>query len=327
MFTKKSFVNYAIITLMSATILGPFVSTAATVRADVAESPSTNATEEVLDNTQVENSKNEKTSEVKVDKSALKLALDRAANISDEFTQNLSQLDDVINEAKTVMADESATQPEVDSKTQELNTAIDKVNGQADKSKLEIAMNDAAKANSGIYTESSAKKVTAAWNEGFTIMNDSSATQEQVDAVTQKINDAVGMLITQESYNNLIVAVNTGMELYYKKAPKDYPYTSIWMELNGFIENAYDTLLDIDNQDQASVDSATKNLNAVIAKVNATESTNNQVATTTVKTTKEAPKTLPQTGEANTQDLTLMGIVGLALTAVLGYVGLSRKKN
>ncbi|MEA4815040.1 MAG: PHB depolymerase family esterase, partial [Oscillospiraceae bacterium] len=103
-----------------------------------------------------------------------------------------------LNTANTVLADEDATQAQVNAAASELNSAVAalvELNPTVDKSQLQSAVNAAAAIDLSLYTAASAASVTAALNTANTVLADEDATQAQVDAAASGLNNAVAALV------------------------------------------------------------------------------------------------------------------------------------
>lgn len=137
-----------------------------------------------------------------VDKSALKEAIAIAEVVDrDKYTDDsLSAMDQALNAAEAVKANEDATQAEVDAAAKALNDAVKALKEKpagVDKSELQKAISDAEAIDRDKYTEDSLQALdTALITARF--VNLFSSNQDRVDEVTQNLKDAIDALVEKE---------------------------------------------------------------------------------------------------------------------------------
>ena len=136
-----------------------------------------------------------------VDKSALKEAIAIAEVVDrDKYTDDsLSAMYQALNAAEAVNGNADATQAEVDAAAKALNDAIQAlkekpVTPTVDKTALEKAITDAEAVDTSKYTDDSVAAMTKALSDAKTVNGNADATQADVDAAAQALNDAVKAL-------------------------------------------------------------------------------------------------------------------------------------
>ncbi|MEA4813767.1 MAG: PHB depolymerase family esterase, partial [Oscillospiraceae bacterium] len=112
-----------------------------------------------------------------VDKSQLQSAVNAAAavDLSLYTAASAASVTTALNTANTVLADEDATQAQVDAAASGLNSAVAalvELTPTVDKSQLQSAVNTAAAIDLSLYTAASAASVTAALNTANTVLAD-----------------------------------------------------------------------------------------------------------------------------------------------------------
>lgn len=146
---------------------------------------------------------------VPVNKSELKSLVDRAketVNENETYTvESLQALQAAIEAAQVVLADESATQETVDAQISAINAAIKALVPKpvVDKTKLQTAVEKAKEftsneGNKEKYTEESWQVFEAAIEAAQTVLDNSAATQEEVNNALTALEDAKKNLKTKE---------------------------------------------------------------------------------------------------------------------------------
>ena len=135
-----------------------------------------------------------------VDKAQLQSAVNAAAaiDLSLYTAGSAASVTAALNTANAVLADEDATQAQVDAAASGLNNAVAalvELTPTVDKSQLQSAVNAAAAIDLSLYTAGSAASVTAALNTANAVLADEDATQAQVDAAASGLNNAVAALV------------------------------------------------------------------------------------------------------------------------------------
>ncbi|WP_341183255.1 S-layer homology domain-containing protein [Paenibacillus sp. FSL H7-0756] len=134
---------------------------------------------------------------VKVDKAALQGKVTEAGALNEkEYTaESWSKLELELAEANTVLNDPNATQEQVDAAVTKLTDAIGQLEKvKVDKTVLQGKVTEAGALNEKEYTAESWSKLELELAEANTVLNDPTATQEQVDAAVTKLTDAIGQL-------------------------------------------------------------------------------------------------------------------------------------
>ena len=135
----------------------------------------------------------------KADKTQLQALIDEAGNKNkDEYTEeSWASFETALNEAKSVFANENASQDVVDKACESLSKAIEDL--KFNKSQLKVVINQVENKNSEDYTEESWETFANALAEARSVFEDENATPESVDQAYRKLNEAV---------NGLTVKVN-----------------------------------------------------------------------------------------------------------------------
>ncbi|MBN2949098.1 MAG: FIVAR domain-containing protein [Holdemanella sp.] len=135
----------------------------------------------------------------KADKTQLQALIDEAGNKNkDEYTEeSWTVFETALNEAKSVFANENASQDSVNQACESLSKAIEEL--KFNKSQLKVVIDQAENKNSEDYTEESWEAFANALAEARSVFEDEDATPESVDQAYRKLNDAI---------NGLTVKVN-----------------------------------------------------------------------------------------------------------------------
>ena len=139
----------------------------------------------------------------KADKSALRLAVTAAegeAALTDKYTEeSIAALQTAINEANAVLADNNATQAEVDAHVEAVNAAkaaLEEKKAPVVKEELEKAVADATEVVGATdkYTEASLAALQSAIDAANAVLQNSDATQDEIDAAVQAVKEAKAAL-------------------------------------------------------------------------------------------------------------------------------------
>lgn len=135
----------------------------------------------------------------KADKVQLQALIDEAGNKNkDEYTEeSWASFETTLNEAKSVFANENASQDVVDKAFESLSKAIEEL--KFNKSQLKVLIDQVENKNSEDYTEESWETFANALAEARSVFEDENATPESVDQAYRKLNEAI---------NGLTVKVN-----------------------------------------------------------------------------------------------------------------------
>ena len=135
----------------------------------------------------------------KADKSALRLAVTAAegeAALTDKYTEeSIAALQTAINEANAVLADDNATQADVDAQVEAVNAAkaaLEEKKAPVVKEELEKAVADATEVVGATdkYTEASLAALQSAIDAANEVLQNSDATQDEIDAAVQAVKEA-----------------------------------------------------------------------------------------------------------------------------------------
>ena len=136
----------------------------------------------------------------KADKKALEEAINKAQEVDKELyiQDTVKELEKVLEDVKAIYEDENATQKQVDKAVEDLNAAIKTLVKKADKKALEKAIQEAKAIDTKLYTDETVEVLTAVLKEAEEIYKDEAATQETVDAIVKKLQEAVEKLEEKE---------------------------------------------------------------------------------------------------------------------------------
>ena len=149
----------------------------------------------------------------KADKSALRLAVTAAggeAALTDKYTEeSIAALQTAINEANAVLADDNATQADVDAQVEAVNAAKEalveketpKPEAPVKKDELKDTVKEATKlvGETEQYTEESLAALQKAIDAANKVVADEKATQEEVDAAVKAVKAAQKALVKKET--------------------------------------------------------------------------------------------------------------------------------
>lgn len=139
----------------------------------------------------------------KADKSALRLAVTAAegeAALTDKYTEeSIAALQTAINEANAVLADDNATQAEVDAQVEAVNAAkaaLVEKKAPVVIEELEKAVADATEVVGATdkYTAASLAALQSAIDAANAVLQDPDATQDEIDAAVQAVKEAKAAL-------------------------------------------------------------------------------------------------------------------------------------
>ena len=165
-----------------------------------------------------------------VDKSELEAAIAAAGELdeADYTAETWGVFASAMEAAEAVMADEEATQEEVDDALAELNSAVDaleEVVVEVDKSELEAAIAAAGELDEADYTEKSWSKLEKALAAAETVMEDDQATQKMVDKALAKLNKAMERLeevVEEEEEENIQIEIYNQLLEAFEKMQSTY---------------------------------------------------------------------------------------------------------
>jgi hypothetical protein len=181
----------------------------------------------------------------------------------DYTADSWKQLQTALDAAKEVQADVEATQSQINTATSNLLDALGNLQKRADKTALQTAINQANNLSDTNFTIKSWDRLQEVLTTASNLMDNTNASQEEVDAATAALQDALKDLV---SIADLAQAI-AGAELIDtdKLTPESRE------ELLEALNNAREVLADSD-ANQSDVNQALADLNAAIdAKVNQPE--------------------------------------------------------
>ncbi len=149
----------------------------------------------------LQNAINNLEKEVTVSKTALSIAVEMAGNVTEADLENVvpavvTEFNAALEEARTILANDNATQEEVDASFARLSVAMHMLEFlKGDKAELQDLVDSTADLVEGNYTEESWSALQEALTNANTVLNNENAMQEEVD----------------EAYDNLQAAIN-GLE-------------------------------------------------------------------------------------------------------------------
>lgn len=212
-----------------------------------------------------------------VDKSELKNQIDKASSVSptDYSTVSYGALTPVLETAKGVYASESVKQPEVNSETDKLKTAIDALS--VDKTELNKTIADAKSKTKEHYSDASWANLQAVLAEAEKVTNNPAAKQSEVDHINENLKAAIAGLNTDKT------ELEKQLADAKSKTVADYSAAS-WNALEE-AKKAAQEVEDNATATQAQIDEAAKKLKTAIdaLKTDKTE-LENQLASANSKT-------------------------------------------
>ena len=241
----------------------------------------------------------------KGNKTALIEVIEEASSKQEEdyTADSWKALQEALQEANKVLADENAMQKEVDEATNKLQEALDNLVTAVDKSLLQAFVEYVSGLNSSKYTEATWKTFETELTEANAVLKDANATQEQVDnAYNQLVKAYLDLrLIPDKSLlEDLINQAERLNVVNYTKASFD-GLTKALNEAKVVYENPNATQKEVDNA-KATLEKAINNLEVTPI---------NNGDTTSVKT-----------GDNNLAEI----FAGLGLLSMAGYIVFRKKK-
>ena len=198
--------------------------------------------------------------EEKVDKTALKAQIDRALALvpADYSAASYEALKPTLAAAQNVYASDSVKQPEVDSETSKLKTAIDALS--VDKTDLNKTIADAKSKTKEHYSDATWANLQTVLADAENVTNNPAAKQSEVNHIYEKLKAAIAGLNTDKTeLEKQLADANS-------KTAADYS-TASWNALEE-AKNTAKAVEDNATATQAQIDEATKKLKAAIAGLN-----------------------------------------------------------
>ena len=177
----------------------------------------------------------------KADKTQLQALIDEAGNKNkDEYTEeSWASFETALNEAKSVFANENASQDVVDKAFENLSKAIEEL--KFNKSQLKVVIDQVENKNSEDYTEESWETFANALAEARSVFEDENATPESVDQAYRKLNEAINGLTVKVNKPELKELIDKVQD----KKSEDYTDAS-WDAFETALEEAKAVLEDED---------------------------------------------------------------------------------
>ena len=217
--------------------------------------------------------------EEKVDKTALKVQIDRALALvpADYSATSYNALKPILAAAQNVYASDSVKQPEVDSETAKLKAAIDALS--VDKIDLNNTIADAKSKTKEHYSDTTWTNLQTVLAEAEKVTNNPAAKQSEVDHINEKLKAAIAGLNTDKTeLEKQLADANS-------KTASDFSPTT-WSALEE-AKKAAQEVEDNATTTQAQIDEAAKNLKAAIDALNV-DKTKLQEQVTIAETKQEA---------------------------------------
>ncbi|WP_346698537.1 LPXTG cell wall anchor domain-containing protein, partial [Thomasclavelia spiroformis] len=199
----------------------------------------------------------------KGNKTALIEVIEEASSKQEEdyTADSWKALQEALQEANKVLADENAMQKEVDEATNKLQEALENLVTAVDKSLLQAFVEYVSGLNSSKYTEATWKTFETELTEANAVLKDANATQEQVDnAYNQLVKAYLDLrLIPDKSLLEELINQAEGLNVAnYTKASFD-GLTKALNEAKVVYENPNATQKEVDNA-KATLEKAINNL-------------------------------------------------------------------
>ena len=136
----------------------------------------------------------------RADTALLQTIINQAKAIDNKLYTKVSiqKLNMVLSQVEKIYENKDATQKQVDKAVEDLNAAIKALVKKADKKALEKAIQEAKAIDTKLYTDETVEVLTAVLKEAEEIYKDETATQETVDTIVKKLQEAVEKLEEKE---------------------------------------------------------------------------------------------------------------------------------
>ncbi|WP_304580292.1 family 20 glycosylhydrolase, partial [Thomasclavelia cocleata] len=148
----------------------------------------------------LQNAINNLEKEVTVSKTALSIAVEMASNVTEADLENVvpavvTEFNAALEEARAILANDNATQEEVDASFARLATAMHMLEFlKGDKAELQDLVDSTAELVEGNYTEESWTALQEALTNANTVLNNENAMQEEVDGAYDNLQAAINGL-------------------------------------------------------------------------------------------------------------------------------------
>lgn len=214
-----------------------------------------------------------------VDKSELNNQIDKASSVSptDYSTASYNDLGPVLETAKGVYASEPVKQPEVNSETNKLKTAIDALN--VDKTELNNTIADAKTKVKEHYSDRSWQNLQTGVTEAEKVAANTDAKQSEVNSETASLKTAISRLNTDK------VELENQLKIAQGKTETDFSMES-WTVLST-AKNKAQEVKDNGTATQEQINEAEKSLKTALADLSVDKTALGSAIDTATKKNKE----------------------------------------
>ena len=206
----------------------------------------------------LQNAINNLEKEVTVSKTALSIAVEMASNVTEADLENVvpavvTEFNAALEEARAILANDKATQEEVDASFARLATAMHMLEFlKGDKAELQDLVDSTAELVEGNYTEESWSALQEALTNANTVLNNENAMQEEVDEAYDNLQAAINGLEEAEVVDKSLLETMVNRVL---RLEEDKYIASSWQAMLPELEVAQEVLGN-EKATQAEVDEA-----------------------------------------------------------------------
>ena len=206
----------------------------------------------------LQNAINNLEKEVTVSKTALSIAVEMASNVTEADLENVvpavvTEFNAALEEARAILANDNATQEEVDASFARLATAMHMLEFlKGDKAELQDLVDSTADLVEGNYTEESWSALQEALTNANTVLNNENAMQEEVDGAYDNLQAAINGLEEAEVVDKSLLEAMVNKVLGLEE---DKYIASSWQAMLPELEAAQEVLGN-EKATQAEVDEA-----------------------------------------------------------------------
>ena len=206
----------------------------------------------------LQNAINNLEKEVTVSKTALSIAVEMAGNVTEADLENVvpavvTEFNAALEEARAILANDNATQEEVDASFARLATAMHMLEFlKGDKAELQDLVDSTAELVEGNYTEESWSALQEALTNANTVLNNENAMQEEVDEAYDNLQAAINGLEEAEVVDKSLLEAMVNKVLGLEE---DKYIASSWQAMLPDLEAAQEVLTN-EKATQAEVDEA-----------------------------------------------------------------------
>ena len=199
-----------------------------------------------------------KAEETAVSKAALQIAVEMAGNVTEEQLDKVvpavvTEFNAALEEARTILANDNATQEEVDASFARLSVAMHMLEFlKGDKAELQDLVDSTADLVEGNYTEESWSALQEALTNANTVLNNENAMQEEVDGAYDNLQAAINGLEEAEVVDKSLLEAMVNKVLGLEE---DKYIASSWQAMLPDLEAAQEVLGN-EKATQAEVDEA-----------------------------------------------------------------------